>query len=131
TILSYGQLHRAIGDARAALTGLGVGQGHRVLLVAETSLELVAFVFATSSLGASSVLVNARLSAEEIDAIAAHAQAQVEIYIDAGFKDGVVHALRRGAASLDCGLANQVRAAVPAQTFEPEPGSEDIAALIY
>ena len=102
-----------------------------MLLVAENSLGLVAFVFAASSLGASFVLVNARLSADEIDAIAAHAQAQAEIHIDAGFKEGVVHALRRGAAPLDCGLAGQVRAIASAHPFEPEPGTEDVAALIY
>ncbi|MDR6858494.1 AMP-binding protein [Variovorax guangxiensis] len=131
--LGYAQLQSAIDDARAALAGLGIARGHRVLLVAENSLGLVAFVFAASSLGASFVLVNARLSAEEIDAIAAHAQAQAEIYIDAGFKEGVIHALRRGAASLDCGLAGQVRANARAHAFEPtsEAGMEDVGALIY
>ncbi|OUM01584.1 class I adenylate-forming enzyme family protein [Variovorax sp. JS1663] len=127
--LSYADLQRAIDDAKAALAGLGVLPGQRVLLVAENSASLVAFVFAASSLGAASVLVNARLSAQEIDAIVAHAQPQAEIYIDAGFKEGIAHALRRHAMPLDCGLAGSVRAVVAAQHFEPLP--EDVAALIY
>jgi len=129
--LSYRQLQRAIDDAAAVLAGLGVARGHRVLLVAENSMALVVFVFAVSRLGAQFVLVNARLSAEEIDAIAAHAQAGAEIYIGAGFKEGEVHALRRGAASLGCGLPERVRAAVRAQAPEAEPGCDDVAALIY
>ena len=127
--LSYAQLQRAIDDAKAALSGLGVARGHRVLLVSENSLGLVAFLFAASSLGASFVLVNARLSADEIDAIASHAQARAEIYIDAGFKEGVVHALRRGATPLDCGLANTVRAVAAPQPVDPD--TDDVAALIY
>src|ERR1700757_5090542 len=81
--LTYAQLQRAIDDAMAALAGLGVAPAQRVLLVAENCVGLVAFAFAVSSLGASLVLVNARLSAQEIDAIVAHAQPQTEIYIDA------------------------------------------------
>jgi acyl-CoA synthetase (AMP-forming)/AMP-acid ligase II len=129
--LSYAQLQHAIVDAHAALTGLGVTPGQRVLLVAENSLALVAFVFAASRLASPFVLVNARLSADEIDAIAVHARARAEIYIDAGFVEGTMHATRRGAAPLDCGLAGKVRAAVREQACEPEPGTEDVAALIY
>jgi len=127
--LSYAQLQRAIDDAKAALAGLGVEPGQRVLLVAENSAALVAFAFAASSLGASSVLVNARLSAQEIDAVVAHAQPRTEIYIDAGFREGTMHALRRRAMPLDCGLAGQVRALVTARSGEPLP--EDVATLTY
>jgi acyl-CoA synthetase (AMP-forming)/AMP-acid ligase II len=132
-VLSYAQLQHAIGDARAALKGLGVAPGQRVLLVGENSLALVALLFAASCLDAPFVLVNARLSAAEIDAIALHAQARVEIYVDAGFEEGVMHGLRRGAVPLDCGLAGQVRAVSRAQAFgnEPEPAAHDVAALIY
>ena len=127
--LTYVQLQRAIDDATAALKGLGVAPAHRVLLVAENCVPLVAFAFAASSIGASFVLVNARLSAPEIDAIVEHAQPQAEIYIDAGFREGAAHALRRGAMPLDCGLAGHVRALASAQSFEPQP--DDVAALIY
>lgn len=127
--LTYAQLQRAVDDARAALTGLGVMPAQRVLLVAENSIALVAFALAASSLGASFVLVNARLSAQEIDAIIEHAQPQAEIYIDAGFKEGVAHGLRRRAIPLNCGQAGHVRAVAATRSFEPQPS--DVAALIY
>src|SRR4029450_5130798 len=66
--ISYASMQRAIGDASAALRGLGVASGHRVLLVAENCATLVYFVFAASEIGATFVLVNARLSTEEIGA---------------------------------------------------------------
>jgi len=127
--LTYAELQRAIDDARAALAGLGVAPAQRVLLVAENCVALVAFAFAASSLGASFVLVNARLSAPEIDAIVEHAQPQAEIYIDGGFKEGVAHALRRGATPLNCGLAGNVRVVAAGRSFELQP--DDVAALIY
>lgn len=129
--ISYSQLQRGIADAKAALSAMGVARGHRVMLVAENCTGLVYFVFACSVLGAAFVLVNARLSAEEIDAIASHADAQAEVYLDAGFKDGVVHALRRNAMPIDCGVAGNVRVASPPRPVAAEPGDGDVAALIY
>jgi long-chain acyl-CoA synthetase len=129
--VSYSQLQLGIADAKAALSALGVTHGHRVMLVAENCATLVYFVFAASALGASFALINARLSAEEIDAIASHAEPQAEVYIDAGFKDGVVHALRRNAMPLDCGAAGNVRVASPCQPVAIEAEHADVAALIY
>lgn len=128
--VTYGEMQRAIADAGAALSGLGVGRGHRVLLVAENCATLVYFVFAASELGAAFVLVNARLSAEEIDAIALHAQAQAEIYIDAGYKDAAVHALRREAAQQDCCAAGLVKA-LGGSHLQPADTGDGVAALIY
>lgn len=129
--VSYAQLQAAIADAKVALSALGVMRGHRVMLVAENCLSLVCFVFAVTSVGASFVLVNARLSPQEIDEIASHAQPRAEIYIDAGFKDGIVHALRRRAMPVDCGMAGNVRVANSSQEASAAQEDSDVAALIY
>jgi long-chain acyl-CoA synthetase len=129
--LSYADLQRAIQHAKAALSGLGVGRGHRVMIVAENCAAVVYFLFAASELDAAFILVNARLSAEEIDAIAEHAQPQAEIYLDAGFKDATLHALRRQAMPVNCGAAGNARIVVAPSSIPPEEGHEDVAAMIY
>jgi len=81
---TYSQLCEGIDAARATLSDLNVEPGNRVLLAGENCVTLVCFIFGVSELGAISVLVNARQSPHEIDAIAGHAEPQVEVYIDAG-----------------------------------------------
>ncbi len=129
--ISYADLQRAILHAKAALAGAGVTAGHRVMIVAENCAGVVYFLFAANALGAAFILVNARLSAEEVDAIAAHAQPQAELYLDAGFKDAVLHGLRRGAMPVNCGAAGSARIVVAPAPVAVEPGHEDVAALIY
>jgi hypothetical protein len=106
----------------------------RVLLAGENCATLVCFVFAVSELGAAFILVNARQSADEIDAIASHAQPQVEVYVDAGERDADMHGIRRGAARALCGAAGIVRAratGLPAGPDATEAAGHGLAAMIY
>jgi len=50
--LSYGQLRRRVAAARAALVGLGVGRGDRVVALAPNSPDTLAAFLAVASLGA-------------------------------------------------------------------------------
>jgi long-chain acyl-CoA synthetase len=131
---TYSRLCEGIKDARTALAGLGVEPGNRVLLAGENCVTLVCFVFAVSELGATFILVNARQSADEIDAIASHAQPQVEVYVDAGERDADMHGIRRGAIRALCGVAGTVRARateLPAGPDATEAAGQGLAALIY
>ncbi|MES2185423.1 MAG: AMP-binding protein [Pseudomonadota bacterium] len=131
---TYAQLRQGITHARAALAGLGIGAGHRVLLVGENCATLVFFVFAASELDATFILVNARQSADEIDAIAAHAVPQAEVYADAGQKDAALHGMRRGALPADCGAAGTVRiqaTGLPAGDDAAEAVAAGVAAMVY
>ena len=131
---TYAQLCAGIDAARVMLSGLHVGSGDRVLLVGENGMTLVCFVFAVSELGAVSVLVNARQSAREIDAIAAHAEPQVEVYVGAGASDADAHGRRRGATLVEGGAAGRVRVlptALPAGPDALSLAQQGLAALIY
>ena len=131
---THAQLRQGSAHARAALAGLGVGPGHRVLLVGENCATLVCFIFGASELEATFILVNARQSADEIDAIAGHAAPQAEVYIDAGQKDAALHGMRRGALPADCGTAGAVR--IRATGLPPGPEATEaveagVAAMVY
>jgi len=131
---TYSQFCEGIDAAKATLSGLHVEAGDRVLLVAENCVTLVCFVFAVSELKAISVLVNARQSPSEIDAIAGHAQPQVEVYIAGGETDGEVHGLRRGAGPVDCDVAGIVRVRATGLAAGPDAvplAQRGLAALIY
>src|SRR6266436_2250897 len=69
---TYGELASAIAETRVWLLNSGVLPGDRVMVVCDNSRISVALFFAVSALQAWPVLVNARLSAGEIDKIREH-----------------------------------------------------------
>jgi long-chain acyl-CoA synthetase len=66
---SFGDLAEAIRAGAAWLQAAGVRGGDRVLLITENCREAAALLFACSALDAWAVLVNARLSATEIEVL--------------------------------------------------------------
>ncbi|WP_374102110.1 AMP-binding protein, partial [Burkholderia sp. LMG 13014] len=69
--LSYGELSQAVDAAAARLANLGVQGGDRVMIVAENCVAQIVLLFAVARLDAWALMSNARLSASELDAIAA------------------------------------------------------------
>jgi acyl-CoA synthetase (AMP-forming)/AMP-acid ligase II len=65
--LTYGQLAEIVAAARECLRGWGVRPGDRVMIVNENCLALAALLFAAADMDAWAVIVNARLSAREIE----------------------------------------------------------------
>lgn len=138
-------LSSAASRACESLRRAGVGAGDRVLIVLENCPQAVAVLFACSRLRAVAVLVNARMSAGEIDAIAAHCDPRVELYAAAGHPDAYGHADRRGAqVQADEGFGpcriGAGRAANPAPIATPMASGRDdgtdgseptVAAMIY
>ncbi|MFA6022114.1 MAG: long-chain fatty acid--CoA ligase, partial [Rhodospirillales bacterium] len=133
--LSFAQLGEAVRALKVVLVEAGIRPGDRVMLVNENCLELCALILAIADLDAWSVIVNARLSAREIDAIRDHSGARRLIYTAAVSKDATAHGQRHGAETLDLpGLGSVLMGPLNASAWaEPVDfaGAEQVAALIY
>nr|WP_051974734.1 AMP-binding protein [Cupriavidus necator] len=92
--VTYSQLWAGIEDAQRYLQAQGVGTGDRVLIVAENCLAVITLVFALSELGAWPVVVNARLSEREIEAIRAHCRPRLMLFTHAASPDALRHGVR-------------------------------------
>jgi long-chain acyl-CoA synthetase len=132
---TYGRLSSVIATTRAWLVDSGVRPGDRVMIVCENCRAFVAILLALADLDAWPVLVNARLSAPEIDQIRDHCGARRVIYTTSVSPHAREHAKRHGAAILDVKDIGAVALGPLDETVEPEPidpnGTDNIAALIY
>lgn len=132
---TYGQLAAAISVAKKWLHELGVRPGDRVMIVGENCRPLVALLLATAGLDAWPVLVNARLSAREIDEIRQHSGARRVFYTTAESTWASEHAARDGAAFEERDGLGSIGVGALNASAEPEPLSPDsaerVAALIY
>lgn len=133
--LSYGELEREIERIRHLLADTGVRGGDRVLLVAENHVATAVFALACSALDAWFCLVNARLSAREIDNMVAHSGARLVVLFPASSVAAGQHAERLKAEPLDLGRLGTVAMTpvnIQALPERIEPGSpQQVAALIY
>ncbi|WP_219116747.1 class I adenylate-forming enzyme family protein [Janthinobacterium sp. UMAB-56] len=131
---TYAQLQHSVENAIQLLRELDVRAGDRLMVVGENGALQVALIFAAASIDAWIVNVNARLSAREIDTIAAHSSARRVLFLAGASPEAAAHAARLGATSatvdgmggLLAGDLNE--AAIAEATF---PGNEQVAALIY
>jgi long-chain acyl-CoA synthetase len=134
--ITYGAFADAVEAAVKALAALGVRAGDRVMIINENSIAAGLVFFAASALDAWPMLVNARLSAREIDTIAGHAEPRRIFFTVALSAEARAHAERLGAAPCDLpGVAAGALAVSPLREAAPEPvtgdPTRDIAALIY
>jgi len=128
-----------LGAARASLDlygAHGVMAGDRVVIVAENGLAQVAAFFGASLLGAWPILLNARASAREIDAIVAHAAPRIVVYAPGNSPDAAMHAGRHGAeVVLDLWNTSRARLVIGEtnRAVSPERGvaADAVAGLIY
>jgi long-chain acyl-CoA synthetase len=132
---TYGQLSSVIATTQAWLVDSGVRPGDRVMIVCENCRAFVAVLLALAALDAWPVLVNARLSAPEIDQIREHCGARRVIYTTSVSSHAREHAKRHGAVILDVKDIGAVGLGPLGETVEPEPidpnSADNIAALIY
>ena len=132
---TYGELLVACDRVAAVLRDQGIRPGDRVLIIGENSVALVAILFTLSRLDAWAVMLNARLSAREIDTIREHCGARRTLYLDQVSPEARTHAERHGATPLGLGDAGAVRISALNEDCRPEPvfadGAEQVAALIY
>lgn len=134
-VLSFRQTAEAVRAAKAALTGLGLRPGDRLMLVNENCLELCVLVLAAADLDVWAAVINARLSAREIDAIRDHCGARRVVYTHSVSKDAAQHATRHGAAVLALTGLGDVMVGPLNGAADPEPvadsPADQVAVLIY
>jgi long-chain acyl-CoA synthetase len=132
---SYGQLASVITETQSWLAGSGVRPGDRVMIVCENCRAFVALFLALAGLDAWPVLVNARLSAREIDEVREHCGARRVIYMTSVSPQAMAHAKRHGAVIGDVPNLGSIGVADLNENVEPEPldanVAERVAALIY
>jgi long-chain acyl-CoA synthetase len=132
---TYRQLAFAISETQLCLRKWGVRPGDRVMIVGENCREFVAILLAAASLDAWPVLVNANLSAPEIDQITDHCGARRVFYTTSVSPHATEHASRHGAlveaieglGTIGVGRLNET---VEPETIEPNV-TDRVAALIY
>jgi long-chain acyl-CoA synthetase len=95
---TYAQLNTVVAATQAWLLSLGVRAGDRVMIVSENCRAFVALFFGCSEIDAWPVLVNARISAREIDAIRQHSGARRVLYTTESSPHAAEHAKEQNAA---------------------------------
>lgn len=132
---SYGELRSAIESTRHWLQLRGVRPGDRVALVCENCRAFVAFLLALASFDAWAALVNARLSAREVDEVREHCGARLVIYMIAVSSHAADHANRHNATIEGVPMLGEVGVSTINENTSPEPletkPGNNVAVLIY
>jgi acyl-CoA synthetase (AMP-forming)/AMP-acid ligase II len=132
---TYKELFAAISQTEAWLEGLGIRPGDRVMIVCENCRPFVAILLACARLDAWPVLVNARLSAREVDEIRDHCGARRVLYTTQVSAQARELAKRHGAVVSTVSTLGSIGVAPLNESVQPEPLesslSDRVAALIY
>src|SRR5580692_11901488 len=132
---TYRQLAAVIAETQTWLVDSGVRPGDRVMIVCENCRAFVAILLALSGIDAWPVLVNARLSAREVDEIRDHCGARRVIYTTNVSVQARSHNKHHGAAILDAAELGPIAVGPVNESVEQEPvdaeASQRVAALIY
>jgi long-chain acyl-CoA synthetase len=132
---TYGELAQRIAETQAWLAESGVRPGDRVMIVCENCRAFVAIILATAAIDAWPVLVNARLAADEVDAIRDHCGARRVIYTTSVSPHAREHAKRHEATISEPAGLGQLGIGPLNEKVEPEPIDPEltrrVAALIY
>jgi len=132
---SYRQLNDVKTEAQRWLIGLGVRPGDRLMIVVENCRAFVAILLALAEIDAWPVLVNARLSAREVDQIRDHCGARRVIYTTSVSHHAREHAKRHGAAVQNAGDLGPVAVGALDETVIPEAVDPNVslrvASMIY
>jgi len=132
---TYRQLASAISETQVFLRKRGVRPGDRVMIVGENCREFVAILLASAGIDAWPVLVNANLSAPEIDQILDHCGARLVLYTTSVSPHAGEHARRHGATVLEIDGVGSIGVGRLNERVEPEVMeaniSDRVAALIY
>ena len=133
--LDYRALACAVDDAADALAGLGVGPGDRALIVNENCAAALVLALAATLRDAWPVLVNARLSRREVEAIRAHCSPRRLFFTSEVSVEAARHAAAVGAGPLPLPGVGTVAVGPRDDGAVPEPVPDDpsaqVAALIY
>lgn len=134
-IWTYRQLESVVSETQQWLLASGVRPGDRVMMVCENCRAFVGILLALAALDAWPVLVNARLSAREVDDIREHCGARRVIYTTGVSVQAREHAKRHSAEIQGSTALGPIAIGPLNESVEPEPVPADaaqrVAALIY
>jgi long-chain acyl-CoA synthetase len=132
---TYRQFADAVDAVAREFRDIGIRPGDRVMIVSENSTALGACVYAASKIDAWPCVTNSRLSAREVDLIAAHSDARRLIFMTGVSSEAAAHAERRRAEPRVLGPFDGIAISELNVAAKPEPTHEDrarqVAALIY
>ena len=133
--LTYKELALAIASTETWLRELGVRPGDRVLIVGENCRAFVTILLAATNIDAWPVLVNARLSAREVEQIRIHSGARLAFYAIGASPQAADYARGGGAVIEERDGVGLIGIGLLQKDAEPEPLDSDVsgrvAALIY
>lgn len=133
---TYGQLSSAICSTQLWLRASGIRPGDRVMIVGENCREFITLLLASAAIDAWPVLVNARLSAREVDAIRDHCGARRVLFTTSISPHASEHAKRdnaqiamvEGLGTIGIGALDQQVIPEPILEFD---SADRVGALIY
>jgi len=132
---SYGRFCHQIRTVTDELKRLGIRGGDRVLLVGENGLSLITLIMAVSECDAWPVIVNARLSAREIDLFRDHCGARRVFYTIDISPEAAEHSARQGGTALNLDGMPTMAVSALNDVCTPEPvhadGAAQVGAMIY
>ena len=132
---TYRELAQGVTESQTWLQQSGVRPGDRVMIVCENCRRFVAALLAAAAFDAWPVLVNARLSGSEVDAIQKHCGARRVIYTTSVSPQAREHAKRHGATIHELPGLGQVGLGPLSEEAQAEPieasAPDRVAALIY
>jgi long-chain acyl-CoA synthetase len=132
---TYAELAFEVSRTAQWLRDSGVRAGDRVMIVCENCRAYVAIVFALSEIDAWAAVVNARLSAREVDEIRDHCGARRVLYMSSVSPHAREHAKRHGAVTQEAAGLGSIAIGLLNESVRPEPVEADVpervAALIY
>jgi long-chain acyl-CoA synthetase len=132
---TYKELASAVSDTQSWLRGLDVRAGDRVMIVGENCRAFVTILLAAARLDAWPVLVNARLSAREVEQIREHSGACRVFYTVSVSPQAADHAKQAGAVLEERDGFGSIGVGPMQVDATPEPldpnVADRVAALIY
>jgi long-chain acyl-CoA synthetase len=132
---TYRQLAAGVAETQGWLRQLGVRPGDRVMIVFENCRAFVAILLAAAELDAWPVLVNARLSAREVDEIQVHCGARRVLYTAGVSLPAREHAKRNGATVSEVGSLGRIGVGPLNEETQPEAidpnTSDNVGSVIY
>jgi acyl-CoA synthetase (AMP-forming)/AMP-acid ligase II len=132
---TYRELGQAVEATRQWLLARGLRAGDRLMVVSENGRALVALLLAASQLDVWVAIINARLAANEVDAIRDNCQPRLVLYTADISPEAAEHGRRHGATTEGIASLGLLAVGPLAEDSTPTPveasGADQVAAMIY
>jgi len=134
-VMTYGELAHAIEHTGLWLREQHIRPGDRVVIVGENCIAMAVLVLAIGDIDAWPVVVNARISAREVDAIREHSGCRRALCTVEVSPDAAQHSERLECVVIDLPSLGRIAVSPLNASARPEPvavdGKHQVGALIY